>query len=114
MIFATSKNPYLSMACMFLSALLIPIMFAVTNGLIQVTAPQHMRARVLSALLIVVFGIQPFAALFIGYTANRLGSATAVLINGSLMLIGAVILLISRNELRTWEAKSPVADKVIG
>ena len=105
-LFAISRNSYISMACMFLSALLIPIMFAVTNGLIQVTAPSHMRARVLSALLMAVFGVQPFAALFIGYTAHKLGSATAVLINGSLMFICAAFLIITRKELRTWEAKS--------
>ncbi len=112
-IFATSRNSYISMACLFLAALLIPIMFAVTNGLIQVTAPSHMRARVLSALIMVVFGVQPFAALFIGYTAHKLGSAASVLINGILMLMGALILLVSRNELRTWEAKSPRVSKVV-
>jgi len=90
---------------------LIPIIFATTNGLIQVTAPPHMRARVLSTLFIVAFGVQPFASLFIGYIAHLIGSATAVLLNGILMVLGAVILLVLRNELRTWEAKMPAGKK---
>ncbi|MEK6947180.1 MAG: MFS transporter [Nanoarchaeota archaeon] len=106
-LFALSRNQYISMACLFLSALLIPIIFATTNGLIQVTAPSHMRARVLSALFIVAFGIQPFASLFIGYIAHSIGSANAVLLNGVLMVLGAIILLLLRTELRTWEAKAP-------
>jgi len=110
-IFALSRNSYISMACLFLSALLIPIIFATTSGLIQVTAPPHMRARVLSTLFIVAFGVQPFASLFIGYIAHLIGSATAVLLNGILMVLGAVILLVLRNELRTWEAKMPAGKK---
>jgi len=106
-IFALSRNPYISMACLFFSALLVPILFATTNGLIQVTAPPHMKARVLSALFIVAFGVQPFASLFTGYIAHLIGSANAVLLNGVLMVLGAIILLILRNELRTWEAKVP-------
>ncbi len=104
-IFSLSRNVYISMASMFLSALLMPIIFATTNGLIQVTAPSHMRARILSTLLIVAFGVQPIASLFIGYTAYRIGSATAILLNGILMIFGALTLLLSRTELRTWEAK---------
>ena len=106
-IFALSKNAYISMACLFFSALLVPILFATTNGLIQVTAPSHMKARVLSALFIVAFGVQPFASLFTGYIAHLIGSANAVLLNGVLMVLGAIILLTLRNELRTWEAKVP-------
>ena len=104
-----SHNAYLSMLSLFLSAIFIPIVFATTNGLIQVMAPANMRARVLSALLIMVFGVQPFASFFIGYVADQLGPAESVLTNGSLMLAGTLILLFSRTELRRWEAKAPVA-----
>ncbi|HLC60105.1 MAG TPA: MFS transporter [Candidatus Nanoarchaeia archaeon] len=106
-IFALSRNQYISMACLFLSALLIPILFATTNGLIQVTAPPHMKARVLSTLFIVAFGVQPFASLFTGYIAHLAGSAASVLLNGILMVLGAIILLLLRTELREWEPQMP-------
>ena len=112
-IFALSRNQYISMVCLFFSALFIPILFATTNGMIQVTAPSHMRARVLSALFIVAFGVQPFASLFIGYVAHLIGSADAVLLNGVLMVLGAIILLLLRTELRTWEAKVPAEKRAV-
>ncbi len=107
-IFSVSRNTYFSMLCLFLSALLLPIVFTSTNGLIQVTAPQNMRARILSTLFIVVFGVQPFASIFIGYVAHKIGSAQSVLINGSLMVLGTLLLFILRTELRNWDAKTRV------
>lgn len=109
LVLGISQNTYLSMLSLFLSAILIPIVFATTSGLIQVTAPANMRARVLSALLIMVFGVQPFASFLIGFVADRLGPSESILINGSLMLAGTLILLFSRTELRRWEAKTPAA-----
>ena len=107
-IFALSTNLYFSTVCLFMSATLIPLIFTTSSGLIQVTAPSNMRARVLSALLIVVFGVQPLASLFVGYTAHILGSATAILINGILMVLFSLLLLIIRKELRQWETNKEI------
>ena len=103
MIFSWSTNLYFSMLCLFMSATLIPLVFTTSSGLIQVTAPPNMKGRVLSALLIVALGVQPFASIFVGYLAHKIGPADAILVNGTLMVIFTFILIISRKELRRWE-----------
>lgn len=102
-VFAFSTNLYFSMICLFMSALLIPLVFTTSSGLIQTTAPPNMKGRVISALLIVALGAQPIAAYFVGYTAHKVGSASAILINGALMVIFSLFLLAVRKELRKWE-----------
>lgn len=91
-------------ACLFLSGLVVPVVFTTANGLLQTLAPGHLRARLLSAWLIVGFGLQPVAALAVGAIAEWLGAPAAVLINGLLMMAGAALLLAARPDLRVWEA----------
>ena len=110
MIFALSANLYVSMLCLFMSATLIPLVFTTCSGLIQVTAPPNMRGRVLGTLLIVALGVQPFASLFVGYTAHKIGSAKAILINGTLMVLFSLLLLVIRKELRQWETKKEITN----
>ncbi len=102
-LFSLSDTLFLSLICIFMSGLLIPAVYTTTNGLLQQFAPQHMRARVLSALLIAVFGVQPIASLFIGFTATALGAPKAIFINGSLTIIGGGLLLLTRRELVRWQ-----------
>jgi hypothetical protein len=57
----------------------------------------------------VSFGIQPIAALFVGFSAQRFGTQTAILINGTLLMVGALLLLVIRPAWRRWEATHQVA-----
>ena len=72
------------------------------NGLLQTMAPPQMRGRLLSAFILVSFGIQPIAALLIGVMADRFGTPVAILFNGAAMIVLAAALLIFRNGLHSW------------
>jgi hypothetical protein len=49
------------------------------------------------------FGLQPFASLFIGFSAQRLGTPGAVALNGVLLMVLAALILLGRPGLRHWE-----------
>jgi MFS family permease len=102
-----SRSMPLSMLCIFLVALAMPTVMTTVNGLLQVMAPPRMRGRLLSAYIIVSFGIQPIAALFIGFWASRLGIAAAIAIDGIAIIVGAVVILTLRPALRSWVAPRP-------
>jgi MFS family permease len=91
-----------AMACIFLVSIAMPTVMTTVNGLLQVMAPPRMRGRLLSAFIIVSFGIQPIAALVIGFFASRFGIANAILIDGIAIVIGALAILTLRPELRSW------------
>jgi MFS family permease len=91
-----------TMACIFLVSIAMPTVMTTVNGLLQVMAPPKMRGRLLSAFIIVSFGIQPIAALVIGLFASRLGIANAILIDGIAIVIGALAIFTLRPELRSW------------
>lgn len=102
-----SRSIPLSMLFIFAASLAMPAVMTNVNGLLQVMAPPKMRGRLLSAYIIVSFGIQPIAALFIGFVANRFGTANAILFNGLAMISGGLLMLTLRSELRRWEAPRP-------
>jgi MFS family permease len=102
-----SRSVPLSMLCIFLVSLAMPTVMTTVNGLLQVMAPPKMRGRLLSAYIIVSFGIQPIAALFIGFWASRLGIAAAIMIDGIAIIVGAIVILTLRPALRSWVAPRP-------
>src|SRR5207248_3206454 len=93
----------LNMLMLFLTGLGGPIVFTTALGLTQVMTPMEMRARVLSVFTMISFGMQPIASLLIGFSAQTLGTPTAILINGLAMVGGAVLMILLRGELRSWE-----------
>jgi MFS family permease len=103
-----SRSLPLSILCIFLVSLAMPTVMTTVNSLLQVMAPPKMRGRLLSAFIIVSFGIQPLAALIIGFFAARLGIAAAIMIDGIAIIVGALALLVCRPGLRNWIAPQPV------
>ena len=99
--FATSLP--VAMLCFFLGSSTVPVVITTANGLLQVLAPADMRARVISTWLMVSFGIQPFAQLVIGFNADHLGPAGAIRLNAALLILGALLVLVARLDLRRWE-----------
>jgi MFS family permease len=93
----------LSMLFLFMVSMTVPVVLATANGLLQTLAPPTMRARLLSTYLTVIFGIQPVASLFVGYSADLLGPPRAMRINGLLMAAGGLLMLLARPELRRWQ-----------
>ncbi|MCL5999097.1 MAG: MFS transporter [Chloroflexi bacterium] len=59
---------------------------AMTNTLIQLLVPNHLRGRVISTYLWALNGVAPFGSLFVGWMAQSFGAPTAVLVGGAICL----------------------------
>lgn len=93
----------LSLLCLVCTGLGTTVVVTMVVGLVQMLAPQAMRGRLQSLLLMISFGFQPIAALVLGSSASLLGAPRTVFLAGLLMLTGATLLLVFRFSLRTWE-----------
>lgn len=93
----------LQLLSMFGISLGAPVVMTMALGLMQVLAPPGMRARLLSIFTMLSFGMQPFAALLIGYNADALGTALAVRINGLVLICSGLLMLALRPDLRAWQ-----------
>jgi MFS family permease len=113
MVLGLSNVQALSMLGIFIGGLSAPPIFTTVMGLLQFNSPPEMRARVMGLFAMVSFGLQPIAALWIGWSAAHFGlwigwSAAhfgiqqAILLNAGLLLAGALFML-SRTSLRKWK-----------
>lgn len=73
---------------------------ALTNTLIQITVPDHLRGRVMSTYLWAMQGVAPFGSLLIGSLAQSLGTPQAVAIGGFTCLIAYSLAHILKSEIR--------------
>jgi len=111
-VFSLERTLELSALSLFFVSLGTPVVITIGMGLLQVLAPPEMRARLFSFFLMVAFGLQPFASLLIGYSAEHLGTPTAIQINGLLLVVGAALILAFRPKLRRWEVGATSAQDV--
>jgi MFS family permease len=105
-VFSLSTSLPLSMACLFLSSMGAPTVLTMTLGLTQLMSPLEMRARLLSLFTMISFGMQPIAALLIGFSAEHFGVQAAIQINTTLLVISACLMFAFRPGLRDWEANA--------
>jgi MFS family permease len=73
---------------------------AMTNTLIQLLVPNHLRGRVISTYLWALNGVAPFGSLFMGWMAQTFGAPTAVLVGGAACLGLATIVHLATPTLR--------------
>jgi len=107
MVFAFSTWMPLSVISMFCTSIGAPTIMTMVLGLLQLMSPPDMRGRLISLFTMVSFGLQPVAAFLVGQTAEHLSVQTAIEINATLLVIGALAMLLLRGDLRTWEVTTP-------
>jgi hypothetical protein len=56
-------------------------------GLAQELTLVHLRARILSTFMMIIFGLQPVASWLVGISADKFGIHAVMLVNGSLMIL---------------------------
>jgi MFS family permease len=95
-----------AMLCLFALSFSLPLVVAMSMGLIQVLVPGEMRARLLSIFTMVSFGMQPFSALLVGGASERFGVATVAAVNGSLLVLAGLALIFLRHGLRQWQVQT--------
>jgi MFS family permease len=97
----------LTLLGIFLYSINIPVVLGSVNALTQLLSPDDMRARVLSASQMLMFGAQPLGALMVGWSANAFGPLAAIRINGLLMLALVGLFLALRPAYRQWKVERP-------
>lgn len=105
-VFALSASLPLSVASMVLMGLGGSVAVATGGGLLQVLAPPDMRARLQGLYATATYGLQPLGVLLLGFGADRVGATPAILADGCLVALGALLLLSGRPGLRTWSLPS--------
>ncbi len=116
--FSYSKSFPLSELLLFFVGGAMITQLATTNTLLQRTAPDAIRGRVLSAYTFVLVGLAPIGTFLYGLVAQKIGGPWAVRIGGVICLAGAAwfstripLLRIAANPSlqRTGEASPPAA-----
>ncbi|HXB29558.1 MAG TPA: MFS transporter [Puia sp.] len=90
--FATTQG--IAMLCQFMASLGASNVLTLSIGLAQELTPEKMRARIVSAFMMIIFGLQPVASFFVGKCADLFGISRMMWINGSLMVLFSTLLLV--------------------
>lgn len=101
-----------SMVAIFFVSLGAPLVLTTGLGVMQLMSPMDMRARIISLFTMLTFGLQPISSIVIGYSAEILGTQTAILINALCLITGAALMFLFRNGLRAWELQ-PVTPPIL-
>jgi MFS family permease len=92
-IFSFSRTLPLAMVCQFMASLGAANVLTLSIGLAQELTPVHMRARILSTFMMIIFGLQPVASYLVGRSADIIGINKMMLINGTCMVLLPAILV---------------------
>ena len=84
---------------------------ATCNTLLQLTAPDHLRGRVMSLYAVVFAGVTPFGALTIGWMAESFGTPAACLLGGSGGLVSVAALAVLWRSRRGAEERLRAASR---
>ena len=82
MLFAASRNVYLSMLLLFPVGFSMISQMASSNTLIQAMVPDHLRGRVMAVYSMMFMGMAPFGALIAGSAAKAIGAPAVVMTGG--------------------------------
>ncbi|HMH33053.1 MAG TPA: MFS transporter [Puia sp.] len=93
-LFSLCSTLPLAMLCQFMASLGAANVLTLSIGLAQELTPVHLRARILSTFMMIIYGLQPVAAWLVGMAADKFGIHTVMVINGSLMITLPALLLI--------------------
>jgi MFS family permease len=89
-VFAASRNFWLSTALLIPVGFCIMLQMACSNTLIQTMVPDALRGRVMAVYSMMFMGMAPFGALLGGALANRVGAPLTVAIGAVASIVGAM------------------------
>jgi MFS family permease len=92
--FAVSRTLWLSDILLFLTGATLMVVFSTVTSLVQLTAPNDMRGRVMSIYMLAFRGGMPLGSLVSGWLAGPLGAPVVIGINGGLLVLVAAYFLI--------------------
>lgn len=97
--FAFSRSLPLSLAIAFLAGVCIVGVISLYSSLVQLTASDAMRGRVMSIFMLAFRGGMPLGNLIAGYVAQRWSISTALAVNGAVLMSVALFFIARRTKL---------------
>jgi MFS family permease len=91
--FAVSRVLWISDILLFLTGMALMLVFSTVTSLVQLTAPNEMRGRVMSIYMLAFRGGIPLGSLVSGWLATYLGAPLVIGINGALLVLVAAYFL---------------------
>ena len=98
-LFAFSRNIYLSMFILLFVGLGMIFQMAATNTIIQTIVEENKRGRVLSFYTMAFMGTAPFGSILAGWSANAVGAPNTFIIGGLLCIVSAGLYFIKLPEI---------------
>lgn len=92
-LFALSRNFWLSIGLLFLAGFAMLVQLASSNTALQLMAPGELRGRIVSLFMLAFMGMAPLGSLLGGLLARWLGTPQAVLIGGGVCFLAGVLYL---------------------
>ena len=91
MLFAASRSLGLSMALLALAGCAMIVNNALTNTLLQTSAPDHLRGRIMGFYSFVFVGMAPFGAFLFGVVAEHVGAPATIAAGGAIVALAVTI-----------------------
>jgi predicted MFS family arabinose efflux permease len=98
--FATSRVLPISEAILLLSSALMVMTTSMTMSLVQLSAPNEMRGRVMSIYMVAFRGGMPLGSLVSGLAANQTSAPAVMAVNGVLLGLVAAWFLVHHHGVR--------------
>jgi predicted MFS family arabinose efflux permease len=98
--FALSRSLWVSSLLLFATGAALMVVFSTVTSLIQLTAPNEMRGRVMSIYMVAFRGGMPLGSLVSGYFATWVGAPAVIGINGLLLIVVAAYFLLRSHGVR--------------
>jgi predicted MFS family arabinose efflux permease len=99
-VFALTRTLWLNAALLFAAGACMVMVFATLSSLVQLTAPNEMRGRVMSIYMVAFRGGMPLGSLTGGWVANMTSAPTVLVINGVLLSCVAAWFLLRKQGVR--------------
>jgi MFS family permease len=98
--FARSQTIWLSSLLLFLTGAALMVVFSTVTSLVQLTAPNEMRGRVMSIYMLAFRGGMPLGSLVSGYLATWLRPQDVIALNGILLVAVALYFMVRSHGVR--------------
>ncbi|HET6361070.1 MAG TPA: MFS transporter [Gemmatimonadota bacterium] len=113
-VFSLSRSMWLSVLLLLPIGFTMMVQISSSNTLIQTMVPDALRGRVMSVYSMMFMGMAPLGALLAGWSADRIGAPTTVLIGGAACVAAAAIFRWSLPRLRADARRLIVAQQAVG
>ena len=91
MAFAASRALALSMVLLALAGCAMIVNNSIGNTLLQTSAPDHLRGRIMGFYSFVFVGMAPFGAFFFGLVAEHVGVPATIAAGGAIVALAVTI-----------------------